>query len=139
VPTAAGASVRESAFAEKTLVMFVMVGWRARLCYAEQREVRGIKSSAERERDELVEREGKVDVPVDNNNAKENKAHQTSDQILFSFLFPYYVISPTVHGYPSFPPISAVTALVTAFAPSRTAALSPSLTRGMTRPSNLSG
>ena len=52
--------------------MFVMVRWRAPLCYGEQREVRRIKSSAERERDELVEREGKVEVPAsDNNNAKE--------------------------------------------------------------------
>jgi hypothetical protein len=59
VPTAAGASVRESAFAEKTPVMFVMVGWGAPLCYAEQREVRGIKGSAAREVDELVEGKGR--------------------------------------------------------------------------------
>jgi hypothetical protein len=50
--------------------MFVMVCQREPLCYAEQREVRGIRSSAGRERDVLVER--KVEMPrLDNNNAKE--------------------------------------------------------------------
>jgi len=35
-PTAAGASVRESAFAEKTPVIFDMVGGEAPLCYGKQ-------------------------------------------------------------------------------------------------------
>ena len=39
VPTAAGASVRESAFEEKTSVMFVMIRGRAPPCYGEQRGV----------------------------------------------------------------------------------------------------
>lgn len=101
VPTAAGASVRESAFAEKTLVMFVMVCWRAPLCYAEQREVWGIKSSAERERDELVEGKGKLRcrcrttiVP------KRNKAHSgIGPNLIFHSIS---VLCNVTHG----PPVS---------------------------------
>ncbi len=86
VPTAAGASVRESAFAEKTLVMFDMVRGRAPLCYGEQRELRVIKSSAERE---LVEKEGKVEVPGRKWTTimpKGNKAHQANSLIFHSGL-----------------------------------------------------
>lgn len=100
VPTAAGASVRESAFAEKTPVMFVMVGWRPPLCYAEKREVRGIKSSAEREGDELVEREGKGRLRCPwwtTIMPKRNKAHQEIRPI-FSISIPDYVILSTGHG-----------------------------------------
>ena len=57
----------------------------------------------------------------------DNKSAKKEECVMFD-----YVISPLFS-------INALIALVTAFAPSRTAALSSSLTRGMTRPSNLSG
>ena len=108
--------------------MFVMVRGEAPLCYAEQEEyIRSIKSVVERG----ICVDGREGKGIEVRRAREwtTKARKRNKSQIITFPMSDYVTRS----------INELTALVTAFAPSRTAALSSSLTRGMIRPSNLSG